>query len=128
MSDEASELFWRAFCHSGSSVQTCVCGRVHFARGRQAEWDWSEGELEELNANALKEPDRYCPDDQNDSISWMDLGRGPVVWGCRCHGAKPYENFVWEKRDEILAYLKLKAEEGKSEQIRLENGLSGASR
>jgi hypothetical protein len=125
---EASETFWRAFCHSGSCYQTCICKRVHFARSSAAGWDWGEGELEKLNANALKKPDLYFPDDQNDSISWMDLGRGPVVWGCPCHGAAPYENFIWQFKDEILTYLSLRAEQGKNEQGKLEAGLKSCSK
>jgi hypothetical protein len=101
-----SDEFMEAVVSGGSIVIECeFCGRVHFAT-----WDdgagWEEGELEELRANAEKEPDRYIEDATCSSISWGYLNNQQAVYGCPCNHAKKIEDWIWGHRRIIADYLK----------------------
>lgn len=52
-----SPEFEQAFCHGGSIVVECACGRTHFCDNERA-GDFEEGELESLREKMHKNPDR----------------------------------------------------------------------
>ena len=106
-----SEMFMDLVCHHGSIRISCeLCGREHFACGSKV-IDYEDGELEGLQAKADREPDKYVAHHDADSISWGDLDGKRVVWGCVCHRARRFEDFIWSHRDLIIAYLKARMKE-----------------
>lgn len=104
MSDQASELFWSVCTPGGSPQATCCCGRIHFASGTRSEHDY--GELERLQDEAAKEPDRFVEDSQDDSIAIATIDGVPFCYGCPCGKLARYENFIWHNREMIVKYIK----------------------
>jgi hypothetical protein len=123
--EEASEQFWDAFQFGGTLVTTCRCGRTHFCSN--TDLDYEDGELAGLLANAAIDPDKYIQNSIDSSVAVMDGPGGILVWGCLCHGAKPFENFLIDYRAPILDYyarrLKLLAEQNKREEAEFEAAL-----
>lgn len=97
-----SEDFERAFgTNSCGCRRECFCGRVHFDTWNH--WDWEKGELETLEENATKQPDKYIG--EPNSISAYRLMGKEIVLGCKCNSGAPYEAFLKNHAPEIAAYL-----------------------
>lgn len=98
---KVSDEFFDALHHDGGLCRDCQCGRTHFAS-----WDtgWETGELEDLQAKAEREPDKYI-EHSNTSVTVAHLGGKEYVYECPCEGLVPYEKFIWNHREEILDYL-----------------------
>lgn len=103
---EPSEEFQRALSNMSSLVVFCqFCERTHYSSG---EGDFEEGELEELEKNREKNPDKYI-DHGNHYSDWGFLDGKQYVVDCKCNKARPYENFIWEHRRLIARYLKARS-------------------
>ncbi len=118
---EPSDEFWSAFCSSGSLVVNCEqCGRVHFCTF-DGPGDYEEGELEELRANAEKDPDKYMETSVYSSIQWGYILGKQTVWGCPCNEQTvyPYERFLLAHTEQIMTYFQecAKAELSKAERL-----------
>lgn len=109
--ERASDVFMRAVCHGGALCSICCehCGRVHFVGDGHG--DYEDGELEDLRANALKNPGKYIEHNDYDSIDWGYINGKQIVYGCPCNSARQYERWIWSHRYVISKYLKLMAEE-----------------
>src|SRR5579875_823208 len=101
---EASDDFWNAFSWGTTLVATCRCGRTHFSTDTSLDYD--DGELQRLLAQEKEDPERYRSDAINSAIALIDGPNGLMVWGCSCHSAKPFENFLVDNRREILDYYR----------------------
>lgn len=104
--DQCSDEFREAF-DSGMAgcLRTCACGRTYFDSIQQ--WDWEEGELEQLIRKAEEDPDKYCAVDH--AVGTLNIAGGVVI-GCRCDLASKYEAWLTEAAEEIAQYLNSKAD------------------
>lgn len=100
--EEASSDFWSSFEFGGTLVATCRCGRTHFCSNTAL--DFEDGELDDLLKSASEKPEKFIEDGKNDSVAVMDGPNGLIVWGCHCHGAMPFEQFLIDYRYQILSY------------------------
>jgi hypothetical protein len=123
--ESASRDFWGAFAGGGSLVVTCACGRTHFPANTSLDYD--EGELESLLKRAAAERDKYVVDYRNDSIGVLDVGN-ILAWNCPCRNDARYERFIWEYRDQIVDYYRVRAERMKERCERFETALEAVSR
>lgn len=99
--------FESVFQWGGTPRAVCGCGRTHFT----ASGDFMDpGELESLLAKAKDQPDRYVADYENDSVSIAQVMGRTVVWSCPCKFAERIEAFIWDNRDEILSYYRVRTE------------------
>lgn len=91
---------------AGSCRVTCeFCGRTHF--NGTHDWDWDEGELEELLAKAKSEPDRFL--DHDYTPTWCYLDGKVTVAECPCNAASRYETLFWQHRVLIANYIERRA-------------------
>lgn len=107
--EEPSEIFLRALEESGIRHGACrlqcgFCGRVHF--DYYGNWDWEDGELEELIELSEKKPDEYVACDYTPTVVTID-SRDAVI-GCPCNHLRKFEDWMWEHRDIMLTYYKEK--------------------
>ncbi len=100
---KVSEEFIAAFCHGGSIVATCACGKTYFSGCSESNFD--TGEYEDLCSRHKKEPDK-CIELDLSHISVVNFGGNQYVVDCDCDGLAKYEAFIWRRRDEIIEYLK----------------------
>lgn len=109
--EEASDAFMQAVCGHGAlcSILCEFCNRVHFVGNGYG--DYEDGELEDLRANAQKNPGKYIEHNDYDSIDWGYINGKQIVWGCPCNSARQFESWIWSHRYAIAKYLRLRAEE-----------------
>ena len=119
--NQASERWWSAFCHMGTIVADCICGRIIFASG-PASGDYEVGELEKLQVKASAQPDKYIELANQDSVSKADTGH---VWGCTCGGALKTEQWLDQYRDQVLSYYKACYESEKTNTDQFKKQLEG---
>lgn len=93
----------------GSLVQHCRCGRTHFATNDEGA-DFDPGELEQLRADAKKEPTAYLEDPTNDSIGVAWFNGENHVWNCPCKSLERIENLLWQNREAFTRYYRIRAE------------------
>jgi hypothetical protein len=122
--EEASEDFWSSFCGGGTIVAQCACGRTTFAADTTMDYD--DGELEGLLAKATAEPDKYMGDFNNDSVSVIDMPGGLIIWGCPCHKAKQYEDFLVSYRRETMEFYKRLVKKATRRSAEMEESLAAA--
>lgn len=97
----------RAFCRSSTSCSIdCACGRVHFTSA-QGHGDYSDGELEGLQAKAKEQPDKYLEDWTFHSIEYMHDGSDAIVIDCPCGRAERIGKWLEDRADRIVEYLRL---------------------
>ncbi len=102
MSKQCSGIFEEVFdSHCGGIVRTCACGITYF-NGNEPHF-FDEGEFEEYQANAKKEPEKWVEWDQ--SIGTMEINGNEIVYGCSCDRAERYEKFILSHRHQIADYL-----------------------
>jgi hypothetical protein len=104
--DQISRLA-RAFVHGATLCRIeCACGRVHFVSSPQR-GDYGDGELESLQAQAAKEPDKYIEEPVFGSIDFFYEGGKPVVPDCKCGRAERIANWLDGNAENIVDYLTL---------------------
>ena len=114
---EPTEEFEVAFRQLASLVVQCeFCERTNFAiePGRGF---YDEGELDDLLDKECAAPDLYNGQPYC-SIDWGYLNGKQFVAGCPCNLARPYEDFIWQHRDQIAKYFQLRAEKEHKEACR----------
>ena len=123
--------FARAFAIASTLCSIrCQCGRVHFTSAK-GHGDYEDGELEELQASAANDPDRFIEDSTFDSIDFVSVGNGYTVVHCKCGEADRVATWLDDHADEVAAYVtalfKERVETAKRELTRDEKILSGLS-
>lgn len=91
--------------HGGSIRGTCQsCGREHYQSAVPGYFD--EGELEELERKAEKEPDKYI-DNGDCTVGFGEIDGVQFVYGCPCEmkSLYKYEAFVWSHRFQVIKFL-----------------------
>ena len=103
---QCTELFDNVFdSKCGGIVRTCECGITHFDVYNIH--DYEDGELEELQRNAQKDPEHYIAHDH--SLGTMEIGGIEIVYDCSCDLAKKYENFIIGHDVQLAEYLNKRA-------------------
>jgi len=103
-----SEKFKEAFLGGGSyTQQECMCGRVHFCSPENSIGDFEDGEYDRLKQLQNKYPKKYI-ESNDDCISYLEMNGNPVIWDCPCGNDVWYENLVWDSRNSIMNYLKIR--------------------
>jgi len=104
-----SEIFLEACegtSHSGSTVIDCeLCGRTHFNSSDTGCFE--EGELEQLQKEADKDPEKYVETDY--TIPWLYVDDKQAVIGCPCNKLAYYEHLFWQHRKLIANYFTARA-------------------
>ena len=97
-----SEIFTRTLSRSGGIVSDCEwCGRTFFEDDEHA-GDWEPGELEALRKRAKAEPDKCIP---MEHVGRCEMDGKTYIIGCPCNALTPYEEFIWDYRQFIMAYI-----------------------
>ena len=115
-----SDEFINAF-HSGTSgcVRECYCGITHFDN-EPDDYDWEEGELENLRLLAVNGENCRVSDG---SVRTIIIDNKEIVIGCSCNHAARYESFLIDNAVNIAKFLNARAEllRQKAEQISIKN-------
>lgn len=98
-----SEEFEDAAIIGGGIYDTCSCGITHFTTN--ADFDYEEGELEDLKVRAEKNPELYIGYYDGSSVYTTRIGGEILVVGCLCNRLRRYEDFIWHHRYIIAKYL-----------------------
>lgn len=106
--NEISAEFQAAIgCWGSSPVENCeCCGRVNFAADSDG---FDEGELADLLAKQKKEPDKFISHDCSGIAHCVILG-DEYVWDCPCQAFVKLEARIWDHRDLLVKYIKLRAQ------------------
>lgn len=100
-----SDEFLYELSHSGALVITCeFCNRTYFAY----KGDYDEGELEDLQSKAKKNPEKYI--ETSDFTSWGTVNGKQFVIDCPCNGVKGIENWLWSHRYIVESFFRRKAQ------------------
>jgi hypothetical protein len=105
----------------GSDSLTCGwCGREHFC----PDTDYNHYDDDECSAEESmiryrahceerhrEEPDKIVLHYDCDSVSGQELNGILFVIGCPCNGLHRYEQFIWENKNTIRKYLKVRIEQ-----------------
>ena len=90
---QASEMMWDTGLGGGGPWVHCSCGKDH-------------------SISEEEDDDHY----EYESIEYLNLGGHQFVYtcdGCKTTLAR-YENFIWENRDHIRRYLKIRIDQEKA--------------
>lgn len=103
---EPSELFLEAIGSGvGSPSMHCSCGRVHYAPDSE---HIADSEAEEMREDARARPDLAVIHARQDGVSGREFNGVTVVIGCKCNWLAKVEALVWNERDRILRYYRLR--------------------
>ena len=94
--------FINTFCHSGSVIIQCKCGRIHVAEDELCLLE--EEEIEELLEDEKKNPGMVIRSNCT-SISWTWINGEQVVFECPCGYDKDLCNFIENHYPEILKLI-----------------------
>lgn len=99
----ASREFLESAQLSGHCVVSCDgCDREYFAADGQ--YDWYDGELEDLIKKSEEDPDKYIASEY-DSIKTIHINGQQLVVDCKCGTIEKIEKGVWSNRDWIMKYI-----------------------
>lgn len=100
-----SNEFLDAFIVGGGPTEECdFCGSTFYSTTTL-----EESELEYYELQRTKRPTKYFPEPV-DSIEFCMIEGRRYVYGCPCNAMDKYERFIWEHREQILTYLRVRAE------------------
>lgn len=118
-----SDMFVNALSGYGigsDSMECGWCGRQHYC----PDTDYTHFDTDELTEDEsklkyrefceeehAKDPDGVVLHYDCDSVSGQELNGVMFVIGCPCNGLHRYENFIWENKDTIRKYLKVRIEQ-----------------
>lgn len=119
-----SEEFIEAFRdNTAGLVRECgFCGRLYFGTNG----DYEKGEREGYEAEAKKNPDKFIAVEDFSRV--MTLSGKEWVLDCPCNAARPYEDFIWANRHQIVKYLQNRNLQHLDDATRLKVNLEGAVR
>lgn len=105
---EQQARFDLAFGRGGTCCDvTCgECGRTYFVTG-PGHGDYPSGVLDCLRQKAVVEPDKFIEVPDFSSMTSLILGGKTVVIGCVCDPTKRYSDWIEERADELIEYLRL---------------------
>lgn len=121
---EASKEFLSVLSMGGCLVTDCICGRTHFATNDD---QFDDGELEKLREMAKKEPTRYIEDPDSDTVYVATFRGVNYVPDCPCGRLASLEELLWDVKDILLQYYRLRIDKEKVEKATTEGMLAGLS-
>jgi hypothetical protein len=105
---EPSTQFSEAFGGGvGSPSLHCNCGRRHYAPDSEFV---GENEEQEMRDDYAENPDKVVIHDRDDGVSGVHINGVVIVRGCPCGWLAKFEDYVWNERERILQYYKLRRE------------------
>lgn len=105
---EASSLFLEAIGGGAGSPEIhCSCGRVHYAPDSDFV---SDEESKEMREDAIDRQDKARIHPDVDGISAREFNGITVVLGCECNWLAKVEALIWNEREKILRYYRLRRE------------------
>lgn len=115
-----SKVFLDSLSGGGSHYMICGnCGREHYCPDSSSIYDGDgeddKGDREYYLQNALEQqkddPEGVVIHYDVDCALTKDLGGIAFVLECPCNGLWKYENFIWNNKNEIRDYLKVRIEQ-----------------
>lgn len=120
--EDATPLFLEAFGSGiGSPQIVCVCGRTHYAPDSAFETD---EERKTMLGHANARPDNVVLHEGQDGVSAKEINGITVVPGCPCNWLARFERLIWNERERILLYYKLRRDADRAALEQLESALS----
>lgn len=111
-----SKMFLKTLQSGGSSEIECHCGRMHYAPGNlrnSDDEDDYECMLNTVEAEKAANPDGVIIHD-DDFVYYYLFDSSVYVDECPCNGLRRYEDFIWNNRNTIREYYKVRvAQEAK---------------
>ena len=106
MTKEATKHMFDAFgLGVGSPSIECICGRTHYAPDSECIED---GERAEMRAHELRSPKTVVMHPGDDGVSAKIVNGATVVPDCECGWFAKFEMLIWNERERILRYYKLR--------------------
>lgn len=113
-----SEMFLDSLSGYGigsPDIECAWCGREHLCVNSRFmdDWDHDNSESwEDLCISRHKEnPENVVLHYDCDSVSAHEMNNIMFVVGCPCNGLQRYEQFIWDHRQTIRNYLKVRIEQ-----------------
>ena len=106
-----SKMFLKSLTGGGASSIYCNCGRQHYAPNNLYNSDDEDDYTAMLNdalAEQKKHGDGVIIDYENDFIRAHDIDGKTFVEDCPCNGLRKYEDWIWNNRQIIRDYVKLR--------------------
>ena len=130
-SEKPSDMFVNAMSGHGIGSPDLTCGwcdRLHLCPDASCYRDEEDGSWREYcNEEKKNNPEGVILHYDCDGISAQEFNGIMFVWGCPCNGLTRYEKFIWNERDTIRNYLKVRIEQEAewAEQELTKNKLAG---
>lgn len=106
MPAEPSQYFAEAFGSGiGSPSLECNCGRTHHAPDSEF---IEQSEADGMIAASKSNPDKVIVHQGDDAISAAVINGTTIVRVCPCGWLAKFEDYVWNERERILRYYKLR--------------------
>ena len=110
-----SEMFIRALSGGGgSSSINCNCGRTHYAPSNlyhsEDESDYNDM-LNDALAEQKNDPEGVVINLEDDFVYAKDIDNKTFVVDCPCNGLRRYEDWIWNNRNPIRDYIKLRVDQ-----------------
>lgn len=120
--EEPSEIIVELVMSSGSQMVVCEhCGRVHYDEtGEYTE----EDELKKTKAEANAKPEKYIAHDGD--VHWGHVMGKATVIDCPCNFLTIFEGMIWNNREIVLEYLKLRVNSVLSEATKTAQSIASA--
>jgi len=111
---QPSRMFVDSLHGGGSSQITCQCGRRHYAPGNlrnSCEENDYQDMLDDCIIEQSDDPEGVVIEYDSDFIYYKELSGNVFVIDCACNGLRRYEDFLWNNRDVIRKYLKVRIDQ-----------------
>jgi hypothetical protein len=123
-------MFIRSAHGGGGSSVHCNCGRDHYAPSNLQDSDEPEdyqSMVDSCEAEQEANPDGVVIDYESDFIHYSEIDGNTFVDGCPCNGLRRYEDFIWNNRNVIREYYRIRIDQELkwAEQEAVLNKLSG---
>jgi hypothetical protein len=112
----SSDEFYEAFCHSGSAIQTCECGRTFYCDTPDVDLTDKERYRLQNDPNAIE---------TDDFTRWFQFAGQQIVFDCPCKKDEAIEQLLWNHRHDICAFFKNKVKKNGENQKRDEEMIDG---
>lgn len=119
---EPSRHLLESFSGIGSPSLDCMCGRHHYA----PDSEFCEGDEDvTMKEHAARDPKRVLLHEGEDAIYAKIINSMTAVVNCPCDFLAKFEDVLWNERDRILSYYKLRREADAKALANLDSALSG---
>lgn len=89
----------------GSPSIECICGRHHYAPDSEF---CEDDEDVEMRAAAAKNPARVILHENDDGVSAKLINGATVVVDCPCEFMAKLEDILWNERERVLRYYRMR--------------------